>query len=211
MSAADTKSGRESVTGSRSGSRGRNPVRERIIDAAYDLFSMQGISQVGVDKVIAKSGCAKATLYNQFGSKDGLIEAYLDRREAVWTRGWLETEIHARSTDPEGRLMAIFDLFDEWFRRTDFEGCAFINALNETEHNSRLNRLAAEHLAKIRRILEGCAEAAGLADTGDFAAIWHMMMKGSITAAQEGNRSAARLAKRGAAQLLASWPRVATQ
>lgn len=184
----------------------RNP-RDRIIDAAYQLFVMQGVSQVGVDTVIARSGCAKATLYNQFKSKDGLIEAFLDRREELWTRGWLEAGILARADDPDSRLLAVFDLFDEWFRQTDFEGCAFINVLNETERNSRVNRHAAAHLAKIRAILEGLAVEAALAEPGEFAALWHMLMKGAITAAQEGNRDAARVAKRGAGRLLAGWPR----
>ena len=63
--------------------------RERLIDAAYDLFSKNGVNQIGIDTILAKSGCAKASLYSNFDNKVELAIAFLDRREAVWTRvGW---------------------------------------------------------------------------------------------------------------------------
>ena len=103
--------------------------RERLINAAYDLFSKDGVSQVGIDTILAKSGCAKASLYSNFKTKVELAIAFLDKREAVWTRGWLESEIKRRAKTPEGRLLAIFDVFDGWFHKKSFEGCSFINVL----------------------------------------------------------------------------------
>lgn len=105
--------------------------RERLIDAAYELFSKDGVSQVGIDTILAKSGCAKASLYTNFKTKVELAIAFLDRRETVWTRGWLELEIKRRATSPEARLLAIFDVFDGWFHKKSFEGCSFINVLLE--------------------------------------------------------------------------------
>jgi AcrR family transcriptional regulator len=67
--------------------------------------------------LLVKSGCAKASLYTNFKRKVELAIAFLDRREAVWTRGWLEFEIKRRATSPEGRLLAIFDVFDGWFHK----------------------------------------------------------------------------------------------
>ena len=92
---------------------------------------------VGVDEVIASAGVAKATLYRHFPSKDDLVLAFLERREQRWTHEWLEAEAKRRGTTPEERLLAIFDVFGEWFRRDDFEACAFINVLLEmgTEHS----------------------------------------------------------------------------
>ena len=107
--------------------------RERLIDAAYDLFSKRGINQIGIDTILAKSGCAKASLYSNFDNKVELAIAFLDRREAVWTRGWLESEVRRRATSPEARLLAIFDVFDSWFRKKSFEGCSFINVLLEVK------------------------------------------------------------------------------
>lgn len=186
---------------------GQAGARERLLDAAYALFATRGIGPVGIDTVIAEAGCAKASLYYNFDSKDGLALAFLDRREALWTRGWLEQTVCAGTDNPAERLLAIFDLFDGWFQRDDFEGCSFINVLLETPHGGRVNRAAADHLAKIRAIVRAWADEAGLADTERFAQAWHIMMKGSIVAAGEGHRGAARDARQAAALVLAGWPR----
>jgi AcrR family transcriptional regulator len=188
-------------------SRSAERPRKRIIDAAYDLFSVDGVNQTGIDTILLKSGCAKASLYGNFESKVDLAIAFLDRREEVWTRGWLETEIKRRSTNPEARLLAIFDVFDGWFREKSFEGCSFINVLLESNTSSPLHRAAAIHLAKIRAIIRELAEEAKLCEPGKFSQAWHILMKGSIVSACEGNRNAAREAKHAAQLVLEGWDR----
>ena len=71
------------------------------------------------------------TLYRHFASKDALVLAFLERREQRWTKDWLQAEVERRATEPGERLLAIFDVFDEWFHRPDFEGCSFVNVLLE--------------------------------------------------------------------------------
>ena len=181
--------------------------RERLIDAAYDLFSRDGVNQVGIDTILAKSGCAKASLYGNFNTKVELAIAFLDRREAVWTRGWLESEIKRRAKTPEARLLAIFDVFDGWFQQKSFEGCSFINVLLESKVDSPVRQAAAVHLAKIRAIVCGLAKEAKLREPEKFAQAWHMLMKGSIVSAGEGNRNAAREAKYAARLVLSGWKR----
>ncbi|MBI3434379.1 MAG: TetR/AcrR family transcriptional regulator [Proteobacteria bacterium] len=181
--------------------------RERLIDAAYDLFSTQGVNQVGIDAILSKSGCAKASLYDNFGSKVDLAMAFLDRREALWTRAWLESAIRRRATDPKDRLLAIFDVFDGWFRKKSFEGCSFINVLLESKSDSAVHHAAAIQLAKIRAILCALARDANLREPEKFAQAWHMVMKGSIVSACEGNRNAAREAKAAARLILDGWKR----
>ena len=90
--------------------RDREKPRERLLGAAYELFAAKGVGQVGIETILAKSGCAKASLYSNFDSKVDLAIAFLDRREAVWTRGWLETEIKRRASTPEQRLRSRRDL-----------------------------------------------------------------------------------------------------
>ena len=181
--------------------------RERLINAAYDLFSKDGVSQVGIDTILAKSDCAKASLYSNFKTKVELAIAFLDKREAVWTRGWLESEIKRRAKTPEARLLAIFDVFDGWFHKKSFEGCSFINVLLESKEGSPVRQAAAIHLAKIRAIVRGLAEEANLQEPEKFAQVWHMLMKGSIVSAGEGNRNAARDAKYAAQLILKGWKR----
>jgi AcrR family transcriptional regulator len=187
----------------------KDPVkpRERLLDAAYDLFARNGISQVGIDTILAKSGCAKASLYGNFKSKVDLAIAFLDRREAVWTRGWLAAEIKRRASTPDGQLLAIFDVFDGWFRKKTFEGCSFINVLLESSIESPVRRAAAIHLSRIRAIIHGLAKEAHLRDPAKFAQAWHMLMKGSIISAGEGNKNAARDAKHAARLILDGWER----
>ena len=170
--------------------------RDRILASAYELFSRKGVRAVGVDEVIARADVAKATLYRHFASKDDLVLAFLQEREQLWTRGWVEAEARRRAGTPEEQLLAIFDLFDEWFRRDDFEGCSFINVLLETNDRATpLGGASAVHLATIRSIIRQLAVEAGLRDPDAFAHSWHILMKGSIVAAGEGDRDAARRAQ----------------
>lgn len=181
---------------------GISAARERVLTTAYDLFSRRGVRAVGIDVIIAEAGVAKMTLYRHFPSKDDLVLAFLDRREQLWTKGWLEATVARRAVAPRERLLAIFDVFDEWFHRDDFEGCSFINVLLETfEPDHRVREASVGHLAHIRDFLRGLAKDAGAARPDDLARKWHILMKGSIVAAGEGDRLAA-LRARAVGQLL---------
>ncbi|MCD2191855.1 TetR family transcriptional regulator [Actinomycetospora endophytica] len=132
------------------------------------------------------------TLYRNFPSKDALVIDFLRERERLWTREWLEAESARRADDPVDQLLAIFDLFEEWFAAPDFEGCAFISTLLEVRHaGEAAHRASIEHLTTIREIIADRARRAGLTDIDDFARRWHIIMKGTIIAAQEGDPNAA--------------------
>jgi AcrR family transcriptional regulator len=171
-------------------------ARQRILDSAYELFSHRGIRAVGVDEILERANVAKATLYRHFGSKEELVLAFLDQREQLWTRDWVEKEARSRGDTPEEQLLAIFDAFDEWFHRDDFEGCSFINVLLEwADRHHPIGRASVLHLANIRMLLTTLATEAGLRDPETFAHSWHILMKGSIVAAGEGDQDAAKRAK----------------
>jgi AcrR family transcriptional regulator len=170
-------------------------ARERLLATAYELFSRRGIRDVGVDEVIARAGVAKATLYRHFRTKDELVLAFLERRETLWTREWVEQQARRRANTPEGQLLAIFDLFDEWFHRDDFEACSFINVLLEMGPEHPAGGESIRHLENIRAVVRGLAEEAGLRDPDSFARSWHILMKGSIISAAEGDANAARRAQ----------------
>jgi AcrR family transcriptional regulator len=170
-------------------------ARERILDASYELFSQRGIRGVGVNEVIERAGVATATLYRHFPSKDRLVLAFLEMREQRWTHGLVEAEAQRRGSDPEERLFAIFDVFDEWFHRDDFEACTFINVLLEMGPQHPAGNASVEYLDHIRSIVRRFADEAGLRDTESFARSWHILMKGSIVSAAEGDLEAARRGK----------------
>jgi hypothetical protein len=102
--------------------------------------------------------------------------------------------------DPEEQLLAIFDVFAEWFARDAFEACSFINTLLEMGPEHSLGQASIDYLAKIRGHVQQLAEEAGLHDTENFSRSWHILMKGSIVSAVEGDLTAA-----GRARQLAGW------
>jgi AcrR family transcriptional regulator len=184
-------------------------ARERILEAAYELFSKRGIRAVGTEEVLATAGVAKSTLYRHFPSKEQLVLAFLQRREHRWTREFVEAEARRRGSTPRESLLAIFDVFDEWFQQDDFEGCSFINVLLEIgDLDSPLGKASAAHLEYIRSVVRTLADEAGVEDSETFAHSWHILMKGSIVAAGEGDLLAARRARAMGEDLLDRYLRV---
>jgi AcrR family transcriptional regulator len=182
-------------------------ARERVLQGAYELFSRRGIRDVGVDEVIERAGVAKATLYRHFPSKDDLVVAFLERREQRWTLEFVEAEARRRGNTPEERLLAIFDALDEWFRREDFEACAFMNSLLEMGAAHPVGRASIRHLQNIRSVVSRLAREAGIRASDSFARSWHILMKGSIVAAAEGDADAAQRARAMARPLIDQYRR----
>jgi AcrR family transcriptional regulator len=105
-------------------------ARDRLLETADRLFYAHGIHTVGIDRVVAEAGVAKATLYAHFPSKDDLILAVLHYRELQVIAFFqaATTRYRKREKDP---LLAFFAALKEWFRSEDFRGCAFQNAAIE--------------------------------------------------------------------------------
>jgi AcrR family transcriptional regulator len=182
------------VTTSREAST-RPAARDRILETAYELFARSGIQAIGVDEIIRRSGVAKATFYHHFASKDDLVLEFLNLREQRWTLDWIEQEARRRAATPEEQLLTIFDLFDEWFHRDDFEADSFVNVLLELGPAHPAGKASIEHLGNVRAIVMKLAEEAGLRATESFTRSWHILMKGSIICAAAGDADAAKRAK----------------
>ena len=181
----------------------RPQARQRILDTAYELFSSRGVRAVGIEEVIERAEVAKATLYRHFRTKDDLVLAFLEQREQAWTKDFVEAEARRRGSTPEEQLLAIFDVFDGWFRREGFEACSFINVLLELGPEHPAGKACVSHLDNIRTVVRTLAEEAGLRDPESFARSWHILMKGSIISAYEGDTEAAKRAQAMARRLIA--------
>jgi AcrR family transcriptional regulator len=189
--------------GADSGASSASAICERIVSSAYELFSRRGVQAVSLHEVAARSGVDLATLRQHFPTKDDLVLAFLRRREQVWTIELVQRQSHLRGNTPEQRLLAIFDVFHDWFaRREDFEGCSFINVLLELGQNDPAGQASIRYLDNIRDIVGRRAQQAGLRDPEEFAHCWHILMKGAIIAAAEGDRQAAHRAKEMGRRLL---------
>src|SRR6201997_3354145 len=136
-------------------------AHERILDAAYELFSRRGIQAVGVNEVIEHAGVATATLYRHFPSKEKLVLAFLDLREQRWTKDLIEAGAISRGSNPEERLLAIFDVLDEWFHRDDFEAGSFSRVLLELGPSHPAGGASVRHLEQIRALVRRLADEAG--------------------------------------------------
>jgi AcrR family transcriptional regulator len=133
--------------------------------------------------------------YRHFPSEDDLVIAFFERREEHRMLACVEAEARRRGTTPEEQLLGIFELFDEWFHRDDFEACSLINVLLEMGSAPPPNQVSVRHLANIRTVVGRLGEEAALRDPGSFARSWHLLMTGSIVSAAEGDADAAQRAQ----------------
>ena len=174
---------------------------ERILAVAYELFSRRGVRDVGVNELIERSGVAKATFYRHFPSKDALVFAFLEQRDKQWTMNANRCRGHAAGTTPQEQLLAIFDVFGEWFLREDFEACSFIKVMLEMGPAHPLGQASIDYLAKIRGHVQAVAEEAGL-ERPRVCPLLQILMKGSVIPAVEGDYLAAKRAQQMAVWLI---------
>lgn len=171
-------------------------ARERLLDTAYALFQRNTLNTVGVDRIVAEADVAKTTLYRHFPSKDELTVSVLRHHEDVWIRDWLEQAIERRGGTAAARLLGLFDAFDDWFRRDDYEGCLFARALLETRDPANpIYAAAAAGLEKVRALIRALAEEAGVQDPDIFALQIQMLLLGATVAAVYGDLNAAEQAR----------------
>jgi AcrR family transcriptional regulator len=107
----------------------RASKRQQVVDKATELFSKHGFHPVGVDWIIDDSGVARMTLYRHFAGKDDLIREVLEQRYTFILDSMRES-VQAMP-DAVGRVKAIFDWYEGWFRTPEFAGCLFERALAE--------------------------------------------------------------------------------
>ena len=180
-------------------------ARERLLEAAEELFYAEGIRAVGVESILAASGVGRASFYRHFASKDDLVVAVLRSRDERW-RQWLADSVAARDVAPEERPLVVFDALAERLARADFRGCAFINTMVEAaDPESAAHRTAADHKRAVIAYLDELLADAGVTDHAAVAAEQLLLMDGAIvTALREGSPEPAQRAKRIFAALLAS-------
>lgn len=158
-------------------------ARKRLLDAATELFCRFGINATGVDAVIDEARTAKTTLYRIFGSKEGLIEAVLEREGQRW-RDWFIGGIEAGNAAPRTKLLRIFPLLKEWFSEERFYGCPFINAIGEHDKaDERLRAITVKHKSIVLARIERLAADADLPNPAALAHQIGLLIDGAIIAA----------------------------
>jgi AcrR family transcriptional regulator len=156
-------------------------ARERLLAAASELFYAEGVQTVGIDRVVEHAGVAKASLYNLFGNKEGLVRAYLEARHDG-TTGRLTAAVD-RYRDPSRRILAVFDAQAQIFAQPGFRGCAFVAASAEAPRGGLIEVAAGEYRTWIRALFVDLAEQAGAADPAELARQLQIIYDGGLIAA----------------------------
>ena len=156
-------------------------TRKVVLDVAGKLFYEHGIRAIGIDRVAEEAGVTTTTLYRLFGSKDGLIAAYLEAADRDWFT-WFEASGGAR-LDDIGRF---FDELEVQAGRQDYRGCPFRMALAEyPSAGSEVHKVATNNKRRTRqRFLEMAAEA-GMSEPGLVADQLMVLVDGICASATE--------------------------
>jgi AcrR family transcriptional regulator len=189
---AERRSHRSGYPGARPPRRVR--PRERILAAATRLFYEEGIRTTGIDRVIAEAEVAPMTVYRQFGGKDELVKATLERWSEEWL-GWLRGEAAQGGDDAGARLESLWDALEKWFAQEDFRGSYVANAASElrSRRGHPAQSAIAEHHRAFRQLLEGLVQRPNAVRSTVVASELHVLIDGAIAAAAVGgDPSAAR-------------------
>jgi AcrR family transcriptional regulator len=154
-------------------------ARDRILDTAFRLFYAHGIRAVGVDRIIAESGVAKATFYKWFPAKDDLVLAYLGKVDDVWS-GQLHAAAAAAGPDPADQLVGLFDALGSACRRDGYRGCAFLNAAAEALPGTPVHARTVAHKAAVLDWVTDLAADAGAPDPGGLARSLTLLLDGGL-------------------------------
>ncbi|WP_243788522.1 TetR/AcrR family transcriptional regulator [Saccharopolyspora gloriosae] len=157
---------------------GAAPAR-RLLEAAGNLFVREGIRAVGIDRVLAEAGVARASLYHAFGSKDALVAAYLDDQDEADRRKWEKAAADLDS--PRDKILALFDLAHGAAVSRRFRGCLYLNAATEFPDPKHPARASVDrHRAWLHELLVELAEQAGAADAEATAERLRLLYDGAV-------------------------------
>jgi AcrR family transcriptional regulator len=179
----------------------RRTAKQRLLEAADDLFYTEGIHTVGIDRVIAHAGVAKGSLYYSFTGKDELVHEYLTHRHGNWAER-VSAGIEAH-TDPRARILAVYDVLGTLFAQPDYRGCAFMNATAEAAPDSVEARAATTFRAWVHTLFLDLATDTDARDPKQLAETLVLLYDGAVATAQmDKTPSAARTARRTAELVL---------
>lgn len=181
-------------------------TRERLLFTALNLFMAHGFHAVGLDRILTSVGVTKTTFYNHFESKDHLVREAMELRDK-WEGDAFNRRLHEiAGHDPRALLLAMFDVWDEWFNRPDYRGCIFLNAAMEFPAlHHPVHKAVRQHYASAEAAISSMAKAAGIKDPDALARLWLLLLEGAaIHRVITGENDTARAARAYAAKLLQS-------
>ena len=162
----------------------RKSARDSVFEVAADLFYRKGIRAVGVETIVKEAGVAKISLYRSFPSKDDLVVAYLENRNAMFWKFW--DEAFARyDGNPRAQLRAIMTYLAERTTKPGYRGCPFINYSAEfPEPTHPGHQVAIANKREIRRRMRELAELLGAREPRSLADGLLLLIEGTYAISQ---------------------------
>jgi AcrR family transcriptional regulator len=156
----------------------------RILDAAEELFYLEGARNVGIDAVVKRAGVNKMSLYRQFESKEDLLRHYLLRRdERFWA--YVDASLAKHPGEPRAQLDQLFVDLALRTSAASYRGCPFVNVAVEFPDRSHIaRRMVANNKARLLQRLTELAKAAGARDASGLAQALALLMEGAYAASQ---------------------------
>ncbi len=136
-------------------------TRDRIIDAAMDLFVYQGYGSTGLSEIARRAGAQGGSIYHFFPTKEELVAATLEKRKALlWPE--LLGPIWDKVDDPIERVFKLLDQYRRMLLMTEFShGCPIGNlAIELSESHPNVRRLIAENFTGWLDAVAQCFRAA---------------------------------------------------
>ncbi len=131
----------------------KNETRNKIIETASELFYRKGYNTTGINEIIKESGIAKATLYSHFASKEDLLIAYLEIKDAELIESLGE---HCDGLPRgNGQLVGVLEFLIPFFNQENFNGCWCIRSVAEVpRENQRVRLKIRDNKEKFRNFLK---------------------------------------------------------
>ncbi len=124
----------------------KSDTRNKILETASELFYKKGYNITGVNEIIEAAGIAKATLYSHFSSKEDILLAYLDSKDAELLKNI--KEFCNKKTKGNKRLIAVLQFLVPFFQQDNFNGCWCIRTLAEVPMQNQKVRLKIKNSKK---------------------------------------------------------------
>ena len=180
----------------------RQSARERLLNAADQLFYREGVHVVGVDRIVERAGVTKATLYNTFGSKEDLVRAYLEQH--MRRRQERIARILSAKDTPRERILGIFGEIEKLLAGSEFRGCRFIMATAEARPGDASEVVAEQYRTWLKSVFTDLAREAGAIDPKQLGRRLLLLYDGAAVAARmdQDRRDAAAATRSAAEELL---------
>ncbi len=156
-------------------------TRQRIVEAARDLFWEKGYAATGLAELLQRAGANSGSFYHFFESKDAVLRTVLETYEDLLDPHVIQPAFDKHKA-PVERIFALLDSYRERLVGTNCQyGCPIGRlALELDAENAPAHERIARNFTAWRKAVEACVREAGIAKPQDVAAFVLTVMEGGV-------------------------------